>query len=98
VSVLGELSPGGILMQSCTSQQLDREFEFSLSIKIMSIILPELVPKDLQLELRRLYCALCELLRHFWACFPTTSKSLEEKVAIHFLFLHEMLSYSRMLA
>lgn len=40
----------------------------------------EMVPKDIQQELRQLYNALCELLRHFWACFPTTTKSLEEKV------------------
>lgn len=31
-------------------------------------------------ELQQLYVALCELLRHFWQCFPVTSKTLEEKV------------------
>jgi transcription initiation factor TFIIH subunit 1 len=42
--------------------------------------LQQMVPADLQQELRNLYCALCELLRHFWACFPTTSKALEDKL------------------
>ncbi|KAI8784139.1 general transcription factor IIH subunit 1 [Biomphalaria glabrata] len=31
-------------------------------------------------ELQHNYNALCELLRHFWACFPVSSKHLEEKV------------------
>lgn len=35
---------------------------------------------DIQKEVKRLYAALAELLRHFWACFPVTNKSLEEKV------------------
>jgi len=40
----------------------------------------EMIPDDVQQEMKNLYCALCELLRHFWACFPTTSKPLEDKV------------------
>ena len=40
----------------------------------------ELVPADIQQEVRQLYCALCELMHHFWACFPVTSKEQEEKV------------------
>ncbi|XP_026291507.1 general transcription factor IIH subunit 1 isoform X1 [Frankliniella occidentalis] len=40
----------------------------------------QLVPSDLQLELRNLYISMCELLRHFYACFPPTNPQLEEKV------------------
>jgi len=40
----------------------------------------EMVPDEIQQEMKNLYCALCELLRHFWACFPTTTKALEDKV------------------
>ncbi|XP_077994561.1 general transcription factor IIH subunit 1-like [Glandiceps talaboti] len=35
---------------------------------------------DTQAELKNLYSALCELLRHFWSCFPVSSKFLEDKV------------------
>ncbi|XP_013414327.1 general transcription factor IIH subunit 1 [Lingula anatina] len=63
VSILGEISPGGALMQGTSQQQLD-----------------QMVPAEIQQELRSLYLALCELLRHFWSCFPTTTKALEEKV------------------
>lgn len=63
VSVLGELSPGGILMQGTSQQQLN-----------------QMVPEDIQNELKQNYNALCELLRHFWSCFPISSKFLEEKV------------------
>lgn len=38
------------------------------------------MPPDLQLELRNLYISICELLRHFYACFPPTTPQLEEKV------------------
>ena len=40
----------------------------------------QLVPSDLQIELRNLYISMCELLRHFYACFPPTTPQLEEKV------------------
>lgn len=63
VSILGELSPGGALMQGTTQQQLN-----------------QMVPEDMQNELKQNYNALCELLRHFWSCFPVSSKFLEEKV------------------
>jgi len=43
----------------------------------------EMVPGEIQQEMKNLYCALCELLRHFWACFPTTTKALEDKVCSH---------------
>jgi len=40
-----------------------------------------MVPDEIQQEMKNLYCALCELLRHFWVCFPTTTKALEDKVS-----------------
>jgi len=43
------------------------------------LLLLEMVPKDLEKELKNIYNALCELLRHFWSCFPPTTKALEEK-------------------
>ncbi|XP_063225704.1 general transcription factor IIH subunit 1 [Bacillus rossius redtenbacheri] len=49
--------------------------------------LAQMVPADLEKELGNLYVSLCELLRHFWACFPPTSPGLEEK-AVH---MHEAL-------
>ncbi|XP_070565728.1 general transcription factor IIH subunit 1-like [Ptychodera flava] len=39
-----------------------------------------LYSQEVQAELKNLYSALCELLRHFWSCFPVASKFLEEKV------------------
>ncbi|XP_041366355.1 general transcription factor IIH subunit 1-like [Gigantopelta aegis] len=63
IGVLGELSPGGALMQGTTNQQLH-----------------QMVPQAVQDEVRQQYNALCELLRHFWSCFPVASKFLEEKV------------------
>lgn len=39
----------------------------------------ELVPADVEKEVRNLYLALCELLNHFWKCFPPTSTSMEQK-------------------
>lgn len=43
----------------------------------------EMVPTDVQGELKHLYAAAGELLRHFWACFPVNTPFLEEKVT-HF--------------
>ncbi|KAG8438414.1 hypothetical protein GDO86_008916 [Hymenochirus boettgeri] len=40
----------------------------------------QLVPNDIQMELKHLYVAIGELLRHFWTCFPVNSPFLEEKV------------------
>ncbi|XP_064601766.1 general transcription factor IIH subunit 1-like [Liolophura sinensis] len=42
--------------------------------------LQQMVSSQVQVELQQLYNALCELLRHFWSCFPTSNKCLEEKV------------------
>lgn len=44
------------------------------------INLKEIVSADLQKELKEIYFATNELLRHFWACFPVTSERLEEKL------------------
>ncbi|KAL0268189.1 UNVERIFIED_CONTAM: hypothetical protein PYX00_010222 [Menopon gallinae] len=46
--------------------------------------LAQLVPRDLETELKYIYTAACQLLRHFWCCFPPTTKALEEKaVNVH---------------
>lgn len=42
--------------------------------------LHNMVAVDIQDELRKQYNALLELLRHFWNCFPASTKFLEEKV------------------
>lgn len=39
-----------------------------------------MVPTDVQGELKHLYTAAGELLRHFWSCFPVNTPFLEEKV------------------
>jgi transcription initiation factor TFIIH subunit 1 len=48
---------------------VDRSVELTLS-----------VPLDVQKELKNIYFAGNELLRHFWSCFPVTSDKLEEKL------------------
>uniref|UniRef100_A0A6J0V313 General transcription factor IIH subunit 1 n=1 Tax=Pogona vitticeps TaxID=103695 RepID=A0A6J0V313_9SAUR len=40
----------------------------------------QMVPNDIQSELKHLYVAVGELLRHFWSCFPVNTAFLEEKV------------------
>uniref|UniRef100_A0A8C8MCI8 General transcription factor IIH subunit 1 n=1 Tax=Oncorhynchus tshawytscha TaxID=74940 RepID=A0A8C8MCI8_ONCTS len=40
----------------------------------------QMVPNDVQGELKHLYTAAGELLRHFWSCFPVNTLFLEEKV------------------
>ncbi|CAN7937245.1 unnamed protein product [Ixodes hexagonus] len=52
----------------------------SLMKNAQQIPLKDTVTIDLQQDLRRMYVAQYELLRHFWTCFPTTSAQLEEKV------------------
>ncbi|XP_057659813.1 general transcription factor IIH subunit 1 [Diorhabda carinulata] len=39
--------------------------------------LAQLVPPDIENEVRNLYLALCELLKHFWRCFPPTTATRE---------------------
>ncbi|XP_068595574.1 general transcription factor IIH subunit 1 [Brachionichthys hirsutus] len=40
----------------------------------------QMIPNEAQTELKHLYAAAGELLRHFWSCFPVNSQFLEEKV------------------
>lgn len=40
----------------------------------------QMVPNDIQSELKHLYVAVGELLRHFWSCFPVNTPFLDEKV------------------
>uniref|UniRef100_A0A672H267 General transcription factor IIH subunit 1 n=1 Tax=Salarias fasciatus TaxID=181472 RepID=A0A672H267_SALFA len=40
----------------------------------------QMVPAEVQGELKHLYVAAGELLRHFWSCFPVNTPFLEEKV------------------
>lgn len=40
----------------------------------------QMVPTEIQGELKHLYAAAGELLRHFWSCFPVNTPFLEEKV------------------
>ncbi|XP_018331842.1 general transcription factor IIH subunit 1 [Agrilus planipennis] len=42
--------------------------------------LAQLVPADIEKEVRHLYLSLCELLSHFWKCFPPTTPQLEQKI------------------
>ncbi|OXB58570.1 hypothetical protein ASZ78_002458 [Callipepla squamata] len=42
----------------------------------------QMVPNDIQSELKHLYVAVGELLRHFWSCFPVNTPFLEEKVRL----------------
>ncbi|XP_076224724.1 transcription factor B1 [Nomia melanderi] len=49
--------------------------------------LGQLIPKDLEKELRNVYVCICELLRHFWRSFPPTTPQLEEKA----IRMHEAL-------
>ncbi|KAJ8945079.1 hypothetical protein NQ318_005259 [Aromia moschata] len=42
--------------------------------------LAQLVPPDIEKEVRNLYLALCELLNHFWRCFPPTTANTEAKL------------------
>jgi transcription initiation factor TFIIH subunit 1 len=40
------------------------------------------IPTNKKEEMKILYSSLCELLRHFWACFPTTTPKLEAKLEL----------------
>lgn len=52
-----------------------------------------MVPTDVQGELKHLYAAAGELLRHFWSCFPVNTPFLEEKVTnIHYIHIFHFLS------
>jgi len=49
--------------------------------------LAQLVPSDIEKDVRNLYLALCELLGHFWKSFPPSSTNAEQKL----LKMHEAL-------
>ena len=40
------------------------------------------IPKKNQEEAKALYISSCEMLRHFWACFPPKNEQLENKVIV----------------
>jgi len=71
LSALRELSPGGRLMMKAGGRHQMGNGNGNGTA---------LIAEDLKQELRSLYVALNELLRHFWSCFPVQSKFYEEKV------------------
>uniref|UniRef100_A0A673WP29 General transcription factor IIH subunit 1 n=1 Tax=Salmo trutta TaxID=8032 RepID=A0A673WP29_SALTR len=50
----------------------------------------QMVPTDIQGELKHLYTAAGELLRHFWSCFPVNTPFLEEKLTGHLMDMFQM--------
>lgn len=42
------------------------------------LLILELVPPDIEKEVRNLYISLLELLSQFWRCFPPINPELEE--------------------
>lgn len=54
--------------------------------------LAQLVPSDVEKELRHLYLSLSELLKHFWSAFPTTTLDLETRA----VRMHEALQRFKM--
>jgi len=44
-----------------------------------------MIPSAVQGELKHLYAAAGELLRHFWSCFPVNTPFMEEKVNDNFI-------------
>lgn len=52
----------------------------------------ELVPPDVEKDLRNLYLSLAELLKHFWSAFPPTNPDLEAKA----IRMHEALQRFKM--
>lgn len=52
----------------------------SLMKNTQQVPLKDTVSVEVQRDLRNIYIAQFELLRHFWTCFPATSAQLEEKV------------------
>uniref|UniRef100_A0A4W5PK92 General transcription factor IIH subunit 1 n=1 Tax=Hucho hucho TaxID=62062 RepID=A0A4W5PK92_9TELE len=50
----------------------------------------QMVPNDVQEEMKHLYTAAGELLRHFWSCFPVNTPFLEEKLTGHLEDMFQM--------
>ncbi|XP_053203472.1 general transcription factor IIH subunit 1-like [Panonychus citri] len=44
------------------------------------VSLKDVIPDEIQSQLKQLYFSCNELLRHFWACFPVTNPLIEEKL------------------
>ncbi|CAG5957908.1 unnamed protein product [Menidia menidia] len=57
-----------------------RALQLSISAMLLSNSMDEMAPAEIQGELKHLYIAAGELLRHFWSCFPVNTPFLEEKV------------------
>lgn len=51
-----------------------------MHLGLVLYLFPELVPPDIENEVRNLYLALCELLSHFWKCFPPSTPTAEQKL------------------
>jgi len=64
----------------------------SVTGKFSSTDIAELVPPDVEKELRNLYLSLSELLKHFWSSFPPTTPECESKV----IRMHEALQRFQM--
>jgi transcription initiation factor TFIIH subunit 1 len=47
-----------------------------------------MTPATIENDMRNIYLSTCELLRHFWACFPPTTPALEEKATSMHETLH----------
>lgn len=54
------------------------------------IFFVEFISSDIEKELRNLYLALNELLKHFWHCFPPKAQDLKTKS----VRMHESLRFS----
>ncbi|XP_012509622.1 PREDICTED: general transcription factor IIH subunit 1 [Propithecus coquereli] len=70
-------------LQYATSQDIINSFQSirqEMEAYTPKLTQVEMVPNDIQSELKHLYVAVGELLRHFWSCFPVNTPFLEEKV------------------
>lgn len=102
MNALGELSPGGALMRGFQEQSLARTFCIFINFgrrriksndtKNRRFLFAELVPPDVEKELRNLYLSLSELLKHFWNSFPPTTPECESKA----VRMHEALQRFQM--
>lgn len=65
---------------SLSENVVKEKYLFLLNCLSMLFVFSEMVPTEIQGELKHLYFAAEELLRHFWSCFPVNTTFLEEKV------------------
>lgn len=90
VNALGELTPGGALMRGFQEQSIARKYKNTANTFVLLIVSEliqsllhnpsEMVPAQIENELRSLYLALGELLRHFWNSFPANTPENESKL------------------